>query len=76
MKAFRVIGTFLMKNRWQNFVKEVAAEDAAQAKQKVLSDLGSKHRVSRRMIKVEKLEEIPADKVEDHVVRWRIGGKK
>ena len=76
MKAYKATGTFLMKDRWQDFTKEVAAEDPAKAKQNVLSDLGSKHRVPRKFVKIEKIEEIPADNVENQVVRWKIGGKK
>ena len=52
MKAYKVTGTFLMKDKWQNFAKEVAAEDPAQAKQKVLSDLGSKHRTPRKFVTI------------------------
>ena len=69
-------GTFLMKDKWQDFEKEVAAEDAAKAKEKVLSDLGSKHRVPRKFVTVESVEELPAEKIEDQVVRWMVGGRK
>jgi len=76
MKAYRVAGTFLMKDRWQDFKKEVAAENPAQAKEAVLSDLGSKHRAPRKFIKIAKIEEIRADGVQSPVVRWKIGGEK
>ena len=44
MKVFRITGTFQMgRVRRQKFVKEVAAEDEARAREVLLSDLGSKH---------------------------------
>ncbi len=76
MKAYKVTGTFLMKDRWQGFTKEVAAENPAQAKEIVLSDLGSKHRATRKFIKVAKMEEIPPEQVENPVVKWKIRGSK
>jgi len=76
MKAYRVAGTFLMKDRWQAFKKEVAAEDPAQAKEAVLSDLGSKHKANRKSIKIAKIEEIRLDGVKSPVVRWKVGGEK
>ena len=76
MKAYRIAGTFLMKDRWQDFKKEVAAENPAQAKEALLSDLGSKHRVSRKFVKIAKIEEIRVDGVQSPVVRWKVGGGK
>lgn len=76
MKSYRITGTFLMKDRWQEFTKEVAADNPAQAKEAVLSDLGSKHRALRKSVKIVKIEEIPLDKVKSSVVRWKVGGAK
>ncbi len=76
MKAYKMSGSFLMGNRWQVFSKEVAAKNPAEALDVLLSDLGSKHRVLRKFVKVENVEEIPPDKVENPVVKWKIGGKK
>jgi large subunit ribosomal protein LX len=76
MKAYKVSGSFLMKDRWQNFTKEVAAENPAQAKEVILSDLGSKHRVTRKFVKVEKIVELTPDQLENPVVKWKVGGMK
>ena len=76
MKAYKVTGTFLMKDKWQDFNKEVAAENPAQAKEAILSDLGSKHRAPRKFIKVMKIDEIPLEQVEDSIVKWKVGGKQ
>src|SRR6267378_2137780 len=43
MKVFRITGTFQMgRIRKQRFVKEVAAEDEARAREVLLSEIGSK----------------------------------
>ncbi len=76
MKAYKVTGTFLMKDRWQEFSKEVAADNPAQAKEVIFSDLGSRHRASRKFVKVTKIDEIPPEKIEDSVVKWKVGGRK
>jgi len=65
-----------MKDRWQKFTKEVAAENPAQAKEVILSDLGSKHRATRKFVKVEKIQELREDELESPVVKWKVGGKK
>jgi large subunit ribosomal protein LX len=68
MKAFRVTGTFLMGRAWQRFRKEVAAPDKDAALEKIYSDLGSKHRVKRRAVRVRSIEELPKDAVTNPVV--------
>ena len=65
-----------MKDRWQDFCKEVAADNPAQAKESIISDLGSRHRARRKFVKVSKIDEIPVEEIEDSVVEWKVGGKK
>jgi len=49
VKAFRVAGVMYFEDgRWQKFTKDVVAEDEDQAREKVLSILGSKHRLKPR----------------------------
>lgn len=69
MKAFRVSGTFMMKPGWQPFSKDVLAESEARARERILSDLGSKHRASRRQIRIDKIVEIKPDEIEDPLLR-------
>jgi len=74
MKVFRITGTFQMgRVRRQKFVKEVAAEDEARAREVLLSDLGSKHGTPRRRITIAAAEEVPEDRVESSVVRAKAG---
>ena len=74
MKVFRIKGTFQMgREMAQRFVKEVAAEDEARARELLLSELGSKHGTPRRRIAIATVEEVPPDKVESSVARAKAG---
>ena len=74
MKAFLVRGTFRMGRSWTKFAKEVAAADPESAVERVLSDLGSQHRVRRGFVRIKDVTEVPLDRVGDPVVRFRLGG--
>ncbi len=73
MKAFLITGSFADPRKEQPFSIEMAADDEASVREKALSTIGSKHRMKRWQIKIDKIEEIPADKVESHVVKYQIG---
>ena len=74
MKIFRVSGTFQMgRLRKQKFVKEVAAEDEARAREILFSDLGSKHGTPRRRIAIASVEEVPADQATSSLARAKAG---
>lgn len=76
MKPYRISGTFLMGDAWSPFKKEVAAEDQVDAVKRLYSDLGSKHRVKRRNIRITSVEELPEDQVQDSIVGFLIKGGK
>lgn len=69
-KAYKIKGEFYMKNSWQPFKKEVVSSSKPKAKEKVLSIIGSKHGVKRRMIKIKEVNEIPPEEVENPVVKY------
>ncbi len=74
MKAFKINGAIEVEKRsWQKFSKEIAAEDEAKAREKILCDFGSRQGMKRRSITIKSVEEIPNDKVVDHVVRYQLG---
>ena len=50
MKAFRTIGTFRAGKRNQPFTLDVVAADEDGAREKVLSNFGSRHGVPRRFV--------------------------
>jgi len=75
MKAFKASGSFKMdKRRRQKFRIEIAAEDKDAAVEKVLSTLGSRHRLKRREIEIDELVEIPPEEITDPVVEYLVRG--
>jgi len=68
MKVFRVNGTFRMGRNLQKFTKEVLEESEGSAEEKVLSIIGSKHRVKRTNIDIKEIKEIPEDEVENQYI--------
>jgi len=76
MKAYRIKGKFEMGwMKGQIFVKEVAAKTPDEAAELLYSVIGSKHKVKRRQIKIEKIEEIPLEQVENLIVKQAAGAK-
>jgi len=75
MKAFRVSGKFKMGRAISPFSKEYAGTDKSQVEQKALADIGSKHRVKRKDMAIEKVEEIALDQIQDTSVRQIVEGK-
>ena len=58
MKAFRAHGSYRAGKRDQTFSVDVVASDEDAAMEWVLSTFGSRHRVTRRFILVDGIEEI------------------
>lgn len=76
MKAFRVIGEMETRKRsWQKFTREVSADDEDGAKEKILSDLGSRHRKKRRSIRISSVNHLSPDEISDPVVRYEVRGE-
>ena len=75
MKAFRVSGKFKMGYNTMPFVKEFALADRKLVEDRLFDELGSKHGVPRRLVTIEKVEELPLDQIQDNSVRQKLGGK-
>lgn len=75
MRAFRVTGSFADPRKEQPFSIEMAADDEAAVREKTLSTIGSRHKMKRWQIKIDRIEEIPADQVENHLVKYQIGAR-
>lgn len=73
MKAYQIKGEFKDIRSMQIFTVEVAAEDKAQAEEKVLSTLGSRHKLKRQMINIASIEEMDAKDITDHTVKYQVG---
>ncbi|MBU6997312.1 MAG: hypothetical protein HXS41_10430 [Theionarchaea archaeon] len=57
MKTFTVTGNFVMGSSLQKFQKSVSARGEKRAREKIFQDLGSKHRVRRSRVLIDKVEE-------------------
>ena len=75
MKAFRISGRFRMGRDWQAYSKEVAAVDETSARERLLSILGSQHRVARKYIEIREVTEVPVAELRDHAVKYTLEGK-
>ncbi len=73
MKVFNASGSFKTGKSWQVFKIEIAAEDPDAAMEKLVSTIGSKHRVRRDDIKVEELKEIPVGEATNSIVQYMVG---
>ncbi|MGA2767555.1 MAG: 50S ribosomal protein L18Ae [Candidatus Bathyarchaeia archaeon] len=76
MKVFKVIGEILKPNLKTSFRKEIVAEKAEHAVEKVYAELGSKHRVKRYHIKITSVEEIPPDQIENPLLKKIVTGEE
>ena len=75
MKVFRVTGEINKPNLETHFKKEVIAIKPEHAIEKIYTELGSKHRVKRFQIKIEKVEEIPPQEIENPLLKKLITGE-
>lgn len=69
MKAFRATGSFRAGKRVQPYSVDVVAANKDDAMERVLSNFGSRHRVTRRFIVIDDLSEIdPSESTAPRVV--------
>ena len=68
-KIFRIKGSFVLGSETQVFTKELRAINEEKKKKKIYSIFGSKHRIKRNQIKIDSIEEIAEDEVEDPIVK-------
>lgn len=74
MQAFQVKGTFKMgPYNKQPFTLMFATESEDEARERTVSELGSKHRVKRTGIKIASIEPVSNDKVTDVRVAYALG---
>jgi large subunit ribosomal protein LX len=76
MKAFRIEGEFLMKDRWQKFTKEIASKSKDTALEHLLSDMGGRHRTKRKNIKIHDVKELKLNEIENPLVKDELEGEK
>jgi len=76
LKVFKVTGEILKPNLKTSFRKEILAEKAEHAVEKVYAELGSKHRVKRHHIKITSVEEVPPEQIEDPLLKKMVTGEE
>ena len=69
VKVYRVKGTFERNGKRERFTKEFRALKEEHVRELIYSDIGSKHRVPRNKINIEKIEEIDPNEAQDPIVR-------
>jgi large subunit ribosomal protein LX len=74
VKIYRVSGEMLLSHdrfpEWRKFTVYVRALKPEHALEKVYSDLGSRHKLRRRHIRIHKVEEVPLEEVDDlYIIR-------
>lgn len=72
MKVFRVNGKFRMGHLLSPFTLEAVAADDKGARDRVFATLGSRHRVNRHQIWIEKVAEIKPDQIQDPAVEKQL----
>jgi large subunit ribosomal protein LX len=74
MKVFRVTGKIYKPNLTTDFVREMLADKAEHAEERVYAEIGSRHRVKRCHMKVTKVEEIPAEEIKNPILKNMVSG--
>ena len=72
-KIWRANGEYRKKKRVFNFSTEMLAPSEALAREKILSELGSRHRVKRREITVKEIKELKPEEVTNLDLRKLLG---
>ena len=71
-KAFRISGKFRMGHITTPFSLETLGASEVEARDRVLATIGSRHRVNRHQIWIEKVDPLAADQITDPVVEKKI----
>lgn len=69
LKIFRVMGRISKPNLKTNFEKEVIALKPEHAIEKIYVELGSKHRVKRFQVEIDRIDEIKPEEVKDPIIK-------
>ncbi len=75
MKVFRVTGEIHKPNFHTSFRKELLAEKAEHAVERVYTELGSKHRVKRVHIRIDSVSEVKSEEIENPLLKKLVVGE-
>jgi large subunit ribosomal protein LX len=76
LKVFRVTGEIKKPNLKTTFNKELVADKQEHAVEKVYAELGSRHRVKRSHIRIDKVEEVSPDQIENPLLKKLVTGEE
>ena len=74
MKIFKVTGKIYKPNLTTDFVREMIADKAEHAEEKVYAEIGSRHRVKRCHIKIGSVEELSAEQIINPILKKIVAG--
>ncbi len=72
-KIWRATGAYKKSKRRFTFRREVLADKDAHVREKILSELGSRHRVKRKDIEITEIKEIKPEEVTNMELRKILG---
>ena len=72
-KIWRASGAYTKKKRTFTFSRELLGEKESHIREKILSELGSRHRVKRKEISITEIKEIKPEEVTDLDLRKVLG---
>lgn len=68
VKIFRISGSFKQRRQTTPFSREILAITEENAKDKLYADFGSKNRLNRRQIKIQKVIQIQREDITDPLI--------
>ncbi|KAF5071949.1 50S ribosomal protein L18Ae [Methanobacterium aggregans] len=68
-KIFRIQGKFMMGNNLKPFTRELKAISEDDIREKIYSEFGSKHRINRKKIFIDKIAEITEEEAIDPLIK-------
>ena len=68
-KIFRIQGKFMMGDSLKPFTRELRATSEKEIREKIYSEFGSKHNITRNQIKIQDIREISAEDVQDPLIK-------
>ncbi|MGY5865069.1 MAG: 50S ribosomal protein L18Ae [Candidatus Thorarchaeota archaeon] len=72
-KIWRASGAYKKNKRNFTFSRELLAEKESHVREKILSELGSRHRVKRREIEIREVKELKPEEVKNLDLRKLLG---
>ncbi len=75
-KVWRVTGEFRILDKKFKFNKEIVADKETHAREKILSEIGSRHGVSRRYIVISEIKQIKPQEVRNLELRKALGAER